>query len=245
MDLFRYLEEQKIITTSDISPLLSILSSLELKNLQEKLEEDFDKLLKDASNDTFVAKQFSYAMSKLPQERVLPRISYMLEYLLTDDVNKDDLLSIYKSLKRRDTRGFGVQYIIWALRNTGNEKIADDYLKPLLVQSYPSDWMPPDPRMVMRMVLVHMDMSEQFKDKKSYQNFIRSMSQHDELIGIPNTYPHNKYSKRMELYKRLEEVKLVAPASISKLLEGLRDIGMHVLQDEVEKEFFVFGVLKE
>ena len=233
MNLFRHLEEQKIISPSDITKLTDILESLDLKSLKERIEEDFDVLLKEVS----LKKRFDNITSRLPIERVIPRVHYMLESVLSEDVIKDDLLSMFKSMRRR---GYDpLTYITWALTHTGNHQLAETYLGDLLPHPYLPKWSPPDHHMVMRMVLVQMDTSEPFRDKAVYKDFIRSISQYDEYIGIPGAYPHDKIEKRMQLYRHLEELKVVSPSNINKLLDSLRDIGLQDLHDKVHKQFLL------
>ena len=234
MNLFRHLEEQKIISPSDITKLTDILESLDLKSLKERIVEDFDVLLKEVS----LKKRFDNITSRLPIERVIPRVHYMLEGVLSEDVIKDDLLSMFKSMRRRALDGHDpLTYITWALTHTGNQQLAETYLGDLLPRPYLPEWSPPDHHMVMRMVLVQMDMSEPFRDKAVYKDFIRSISQYDEYIGIPGAYPHDKIEKRMQLYRHLEELKVVSPSNINQLLDSLRDIGLQDLLEKVDKQF--------
>jgi hypothetical protein len=230
MSLYRNLEEQKVITTEDISKLTDILGDLDLTNLKEKTEKDFNILLKDKFIDTIIIKKFESVTSKLPLEITLPRIYYILEHLLNDNVNKYDLLSIYKSLKKRNTN---IQCIIWALETTGHEDVVYN-LQHLLPHPYPNDWMPMDPHTLIRRVLVHMDMNERFRDK---ERFIRSICQCNELIGTPEEYPHDNCARRMDLYRRLEELGVITPLNINRLLDSLRSTGMPELADKVNKDF--------
>lgn len=239
MDLYRRLEERSVISMSNIEPLISILDSLGLKALQEKVVESFKRHLKGLSYKATVKKAIDAVVSELNCPRVLPRVYYLLECLLTEDAKSDDLYSLYISLSKRDLKDQDpLWYIAWSLSHTHNDALVRDHIHPLLVDNpVPDKWMPPNPMMMMRVVMVRMDLSEEFRKKETYINFIRVISPHDEYIGIHKAFPFDQQMERMNFYRRLENVKLITPEKIMVIIDGLRYIGEIGLMDRVSQDF--------
>ncbi|XP_003391449.2 PREDICTED: uncharacterized protein LOC100632560 [Amphimedon queenslandica] len=233
MDLYRRLEESSVISTSNIEPLLNVLEILGLKALKEEVAKSFASLSKAE-----VKRVFDALMSKLDIPRVLPRVYYLLEYLLTDDAKSNDLYSMYFSLSKRNLdKDHPLWYIAWALSHTYNESLVKEHMDSLLVDNpIPHEWMPPNPKMMLRLVMVRMDLSEEFRDRDTYINFIRIVSPQDEYIGIPESFPFNQQMERMNFYRRLENVKLIRTEDISAIINGLRGIGEIKLLDRVSED---------
>lgn len=234
MDLYRRLEESSVISTSNIEPLLNVLEILGLKALKEKVAKSFASLSKAE-----VKRMFDALESKLDVPRVLPRVYYLLEYLLTEDAKSNDLYSMYFSLSKRNLdKDHPLWYIAWALSHTYNETLVKEHLHSLLVANpIPEQWMPPDPMMMLRLVMVRMDLSEEFRDRDTYINFIRIVAPKDEYIGIPESFPFNQQMERMNFYRRLEDVKLITTEKIDDIINGLRGIGEIKLLGRVNEDF--------
>ena len=240
MVLYRRLEESSVINTSNIEPLLSVLEILGFKDLKEKVAKSFSSLLKAE-----VKTVFDTIMSKLDLPRVLPRVYYLLEYLLTDDAKSNDLHSMYLSLSKRNLgKDHPLWYIAWGLSHTYNESLVKEHMHSLLADNpVPHQWMPANPMMMLRLVMVRMDLSEEFRDRDTYINFIRIVSPKDEYIGIPESFPFNQQMERMNFYRRLEVVKLITSEDIWAIINGLRGIGEFKLMDRVSEDFrhFLFS----
>ena len=125
----------------------------------------------------------------------------MLQPILTGETDKESLISMYNSLEKRHLNSVHpLLYIMWAIRHTSYELLTDNLLQPFLPYPFPEDWVPDNLQVVMRMIIVEMDMSQQLSDSKTYKKFVEFIVTLDDLIGHSDNYPSDDYERRMDLY---------------------------------------------
>ena len=230
LNLYRLMEEKGFISPTSIEALTKILESLELKKLRAEIEEEFSLLQ--------LKKTLCFIHSKIKHNSTLPRVYYILQKLFTEEVKKDNLLSMYESLRMRDLNGTDpLWYLLWVLKGTQNEYLANEYLRPLIADPPPPDWFPTNPSLLLRMIIVSIDTSEAFRDPMVFKSFVRSVSACNEYIGSLSNYPHNKVDLRMDLYRHLEESSVISTNNIEPLPSILHNLGLIALKEKVVEAF--------
>ena len=181
-----------------------------------------------------ILEQLDSLQRKLPTSRILPRIYYLLEPVLNEDADRESLISMYKSLTKRDVGCDPLLYIIWALKQVTYERVAVEHLLNLLPQPFSPFWMPSSLRIVMRMIIVNMDMSEHFRNDSNFKKFVSFVIKVDQRVGNPMNYPSDKYNLRMNLYRCLEDLNVISPRYMASLTSTLKSMGLDSLKDKVE-----------
>ena len=236
MDLYRRLEDLNVISPRYMASLTSTLKSMGLDSLKDKVEQDIYFYLTD--KEVKLNEKLHFVENALPKLHVLPRIYYMLQPILTGETDKESLISMYNSLEKRRLNGVHpLLYIIWAIRHTSYELLTDDHLQPFLPYPFPEDWVPDNLHVVMRMIIVEMDMSQQLSDSKTYKKFVEFVVTLDDLIGHSDNYPPDDYECRMDLYRTLEELKIISPDHVINLAEALRMSHLYTLKEKIEQDF--------
>ena len=236
MELYRRLEELNVISPRYMANLTSTLKSMSLDSLKDKVERDIYFYLTD--KEVKLNEKLQFVENALPKFLVLPRIYYMLQPILTGETDKESLISMYNSLEKRQLNGVHpLLYIMWAIRHTSYELLTDNHLQPFLPFTFPEDWVPDNLQVVMRMIIVEMDMSQQLSDSKTYKKFVEFVVTLDDLIGHSDNYPPDDYECRMDLYRTLEEFKLISPEDIVKLTKALELSRLFSLKEKVEQDF--------
>ena len=236
MELYRRLEDLNVISPRYMANLTSTLKSMSLDSLKDKVERDIYFYLTD--KEVKLNEKLQFVENALPKFQVLPRIYYMLQPILTGEADKESLISMYNSLEKRQLNGVHpLLYIMWAIRHTSYELLTDNHLQPFLPFTFPEDWMPDNLQVVMRMIIVEMDMSQQLSDSKTYKKFVEFVVTLDDLIGHSDNYPPDDYECRMDLYRTLEELKIIGPDHVINLAEALKMSHLYKLKEKIEQDF--------
>ena len=236
MELYRRLEDLNVISPRYMANLTSTLKSMGLDSLKDKVERDIYFYLTD--KEVKLNEKLQFVENALPKFLVLPRIYYMLQPILTGETDKESLISMYNSLEKRQLNGVHpLLYIIWAIRHTSYELLTDNHLQPFLPYPFPEDWVPDNLRIVMRMIIVEMDTSQQLSDSKTYKKFVEFVVTLDDLIGHSDNYPPDDYECRMDLYRTLEELKIIGPDHVINLAEALKMSHLYKLKEKIEQDF--------
>ena len=157
----------------------------------------------------------------------------------------ESLISMYKSLTKRDVGCDPLLYTIWALKQVTYECLAVEHLLNLLLQPFSPFWMPSNMRVVMRMIIVNMEMSEHFRNKSNFKKFVSFIIKVDQRVGNPMNYPSDKYNLRMNLYRRLEDLNVISPRYMASLTSALKSMGLDSLKDKVEQDIYFYLTDKE